>query len=94
MYASPGSEIFKLKGDSLVTGLAEVQAALGNGYLGAYPEALINRNIRGTSVWAPWYLSLIHICIELLHNCWLQIMDTRTVVRYLFILIKQLVDVF
>lgn len=29
MYASTGSEIFKLKGDSLVTGLAEVQAALG-----------------------------------------------------------------
>ena len=55
MYASTGSEIFKLKGDSLVTGLAEVQAALGNGYLSAYPEELINRNIRGTSVWAPWY---------------------------------------
>ena len=44
-----------MKGDSLVTGLAEVQAALGNGYLSAYPEELINRNIRGTSVWAPWY---------------------------------------
>lgn len=29
--------------------------ALGNGYLSAYPEELINRNIRGTSVWAPWY---------------------------------------
>lgn len=55
MYASTGSEIFKLKGDSLVSGLAEVQTALGNGYLSAYPEELINRNIRGTSVWAPWY---------------------------------------
>ena len=33
MYASTGSEIFKLKGDSLVTGLAEVQAALGKIYL-------------------------------------------------------------
>ena len=55
MYAATGSEVFKLKGDSLVNGLAEVQQALGNGYLSAFPEELINRNIRGTSVWAPWY---------------------------------------
>lgn len=55
MYAATGSEIFKLKGDSLVNGLAEVQKALGNGYLSAFPEELINRNLRGTSVWAPWY---------------------------------------
>lgn len=55
MYAATGSDIFKLKGDSLVSGLAEVQQALGNGYLSAFPEELINRNIRGTGVWAPWY---------------------------------------
>lgn len=55
MYAATGSEQFKQKGDSLVNGAAEVQTALGNGYLSAYPEELINRNIRGTSVWAPWY---------------------------------------
>lgn len=55
MYAATGSEIFKQKGDSLVNGLAEVQKALGNGYLSAFPEELINRNIRGTGVWAPWY---------------------------------------
>lgn len=55
MYAATGSELFKHKGDSLVSGLVEVQNALGNGYLSAYPEELINRNIRGTSVWAPWY---------------------------------------
>ncbi len=55
MYAATGSEIFKLKGDSLVAGLAEVQEANGNGYLSAFPEELINRNIRGGSVWAPWY---------------------------------------
>lgn len=55
MYAATGSEVFKLKGDSLVSGLAEVQQALGSGYLSAFPEELINRNIRGTSVWAPWY---------------------------------------
>ncbi|MDE7407643.1 MAG: glycoside hydrolase family 127 protein, partial [Muribaculaceae bacterium] len=56
MYAATGAEVFKLKGDSLVTGLAEVQQALDrNGYLSAYPEELINRNMRGKSVWAPWY---------------------------------------
>lgn len=56
MYAATGSEIFKLKADSLVAGLAEVQQALGpSGYLSAFPEELINRNMRGQSVWAPWY---------------------------------------
>ncbi|MCM1066863.1 MAG: glycoside hydrolase family 127 protein [Muribaculaceae bacterium] len=55
MYSATGDELFKLKGDSLVDGLAEVQQALGGGYLSAFPEELINRNIRGKSVWAPWY---------------------------------------
>ena len=49
MYAATGSEIFKLKGDSLVNGLTEVQNALKGGYLSAYPEELINRNIQGKS---------------------------------------------
>jgi len=55
MYAATGAEVFKLKGDSLVAGLKEVQDALGNGYLSAFPEELINRNLKGKSVWAPWY---------------------------------------
>lgn len=55
MYAATGCERFKQKGDSLVSGLAEVQQALGNGYLSAFPEELINRNLQGKSVWAPWY---------------------------------------
>ena len=55
MYAATGSEVFRLKGDSLVNGLAEMQQVHGNGYLSAFPEELINRNIRATSVWAPWY---------------------------------------
>ena len=56
MYAATGDELFKLKGDSIVDALAEVQDALGDeGYLSAYPEELINRNLRGKSVWAPWY---------------------------------------
>ena len=55
MYAYTGAECFKSKGDSLVNGLRTVQLALGNGYLSAFPEELINRNIRGEKVWAPWY---------------------------------------
>ena len=54
-YASTGDPAFKAKGDSLVLGLREVQLAHGNGYLSAFPEELIDRNIRGERVWAPWY---------------------------------------
>lgn len=56
MYASTGDLAFKIKADSIVDGLAEVQNALGqNGYLSAFPEQLIDRCIAGKSVWAPWY---------------------------------------
>ena len=56
LYATTGDVKYKIKADSLVAGLAEVQQALGGeGYLGAFPENLINRNIEGQSVWAPWY---------------------------------------
>ena len=43
------------KGDSLVQGLAEVQRHYGSGYLSAFGEGLIDRNIQGKSVWAPFY---------------------------------------
>ena len=55
MYAATGENIFKQKGDSIITALKEVQAAHGTGYLSAYPERLIDRNLAGKSVWAPWY---------------------------------------
>lgn len=55
IYAATGNDVFKVKSDSIVAGLAKVQEALGNGYLSAFPEELINRNIRGEAVWAPWY---------------------------------------
>ncbi|MDR2920467.1 MAG: glycoside hydrolase family 127 protein [Tannerella sp.] len=59
LYASTGNDIYKLKSDSIITGLAEVQNTLlkngQKGYLSAYPENLINRNIAGQRVWAPWY---------------------------------------
>ena len=56
MYASTSDTIYKMKGDSLVTGLAEVQRVLDQqGYLSAFPQELINRNLAGQRVWAPWY---------------------------------------
>lgn len=56
MYSQTGNKIFKIKSDSLIRGLAEVQQTLGtNGYLSAFPENIIDRTIRGESVWAPWY---------------------------------------
>lgn len=55
MYGATGDTILKAKADSIVYGLKTVQEAHGNGYISAFPEELINRNIRGTSVWAPWY---------------------------------------
>jgi hypothetical protein len=56
LYATTGDQVYKLKADSLVKGLAEVQKALNqNGYLSAFPQNLIDRNIAGQRVWAPWY---------------------------------------
>ena len=45
----------KAKADSIVNGLAEVQERYGTGYLSAFGEGLIDRNIAGKSVWAPFY---------------------------------------
>ena len=39
----------------MVAELARCQKANGNGYLGAYPEALFERLARGEKVWAPFY---------------------------------------
>ena len=56
MYAATNDEKYKIKADSLVKGLADVQRALSqDGYLSAYPQELINRNIAEQRVWAPWY---------------------------------------
>ena len=56
LYASTDDDTFKKKADSIVNGLAEVQQALNqDGYLSAFPQELINRNIAGKKVWAPWY---------------------------------------
>lgn len=56
MYSSTGDERLKVKADSLINGLGEVQQALGNsGYLSAFPESFIDRVEAGAPVWAPYY---------------------------------------
>ena len=56
LYAQTGSAAVKAKADSIVNGLAEVQQVYGRGgYLSAFAEGLIDRNIQGKSVWAPFY---------------------------------------
>lgn len=80
MYASTGEKVYKLKGDSLVAGLAEVQQALKqDGYLSAFPQGLIDRNIAGKAVWAPWYT---------LHKIYSGLID-----QYLYCDSKQALDI-
>ncbi|WP_066220195.1 glycoside hydrolase family 127 protein [Formosa haliotis] len=56
LYATTKEDVYKTKADSIVIGLAEVQKVLNqNDYLSAYPQNLIDRNIAGKRVWAPWY---------------------------------------
>lgn len=55
LEAATGSARVRAKADSLLAGLAEVQKVYGTGYLSAYPERLIDRNIHGEKVWAPFY---------------------------------------
>ncbi len=55
MYAATGDARFKAKGDSVVAGLQICQESLGNGYLSAFPLALIDRVESGQRVWAPYY---------------------------------------
>ncbi len=69
-YASTGNAAFKQKADSLVAGLAEVQQVLNeDGYLSAFPQQYIDRNIAGGNVWAPWY-TLHKIAAGLIDNYW------------------------
>lgn len=68
LYASTGNEIYKLKSDSLIRGLNEVQKSLNQGgYLSAYPQTFIDRVIAGKNVWAPWYT---------LHKIYAGLLDT------------------
>lgn len=55
LYVQTSSTQVKSKADSIVNGLANVQQQYGTGYISAFGEGLIDRNIQGTPVWAPFY---------------------------------------
>lgn len=60
MYSANGDDELKARGDALVAGLAECQAALpsqgcNRGYISAYPESFIDRWEECKPVWAPYY---------------------------------------
>lgn len=54
-YAHSGNDDLKARGNQLVSGLAQCQKKLGNGYLSAYPTELFERLSQGREVWAPFY---------------------------------------
>lgn len=55
LAAQTGDAAVQARGDAIVAGLATCQAALGNGYLSAFPEELFDRLRAGKPAWAPFY---------------------------------------
>lgn len=54
-YTSTGDAAYRDKANDLVTELAKCQAALGNGYLSAFPIEFFDRLNARQKVWAPFY---------------------------------------
>jgi DUF1680 family protein len=57
MVQSTGDQAVRAKSATLVAELARCQAALGGGYLSAFPESHFDRLERGERVWAPYYVT-------------------------------------
>jgi DUF1680 family protein len=55
LYAQSGDAEAKSRGHYVVGELARCQAALGSGYLSAFPEELFDRLRLGKPAWAPFY---------------------------------------
>lgn len=55
MHASTGDGALARKAGALVDELARCQAAMGSGYLSAFPLELLDRVEAFKPVWAPWY---------------------------------------
>jgi hypothetical protein len=70
LSASLGDGQAMERGALVVSGLAECQAALGSGYLSAFPEELFDRLRAGKPAWAPWYT---------LHKIMAGLLDMHTV---------------
>jgi DUF1680 family protein len=55
LSAQTGDAAAKARGELLVAELARCQAAIGGGYLSAFPEELFDRLREGKQAWAPFY---------------------------------------
>ena len=58
MFAATGDDQFKARIDTLVVELERCQAALGDGYLAAFPQSAfdtLEREFGGGGIWAPYY---------------------------------------
>ncbi len=55
MAAQTGDATIKARGDLIVAQLAPCQAALGGGYLSAFPKEYFERLVERRRVWAPFY---------------------------------------
>jgi len=69
LSAQTGDAAAKTRGDALVAELAKCQAAIGNGYLSAFPEELFDRLRAGKPAWAPFYT---------IHKIMAGLLDTHT----------------
>jgi uncharacterized protein len=57
MFASTGDTVLRDRCEALVSGLAQCQDALGDGYLGAFPQSEFENLelLRFDKIWAPYY---------------------------------------
>ena len=55
MYASTGDNQMRERANYIVAEMAKCQAAIGSGYLSAYPEEFLDRVEALKPVWAPYY---------------------------------------
>ncbi|MBS0580094.1 MAG: glycoside hydrolase family 127 protein [Proteobacteria bacterium] len=69
MWAQTGDRAVRDRGVLVTAGLAQCQAAIGSGYVSAFPEELFDRLRAGQPAWAPFYT---------LHKIMAGLLDTAT----------------
>ena len=55
LWAQTGDPTIRERGIRVASGLAQCQAAIGSGYLSAFPEEMFDRLRAGKPAWAPFY---------------------------------------
>jgi DUF1680 family protein len=68
LWAQTGDAAAKARSELFVARLAECQAAIGGGYLSAFPEELFDRLREGKQAWAPFYT--VHKIMAGLLDCY------------------------